>query len=240
MSPARAALEAVRNGGKPKPAMAASVTPVPVKAETASVPPWDEEPPPAPEWGPYDAAVAEAQKKTESIIAAAAQVTQKQVTHHDTAVIEEAAPPAETQPVAKTKPLAPTPIPSLNWDGDWPALAAGLPLRGVVQQLAQQSELLQCEDSGDGVQVHLRIPVDTLRTAGAVDKLATALGGHFGKTVRVTTEIGAVAQTANAAAIAEREARQREAEENMQRDPFVQAMIREFNAIIVPGSIKPV
>jgi DNA polymerase-3 subunit gamma/tau len=136
-------------------------------------------------------------------------------------------------------PLAPTPIPSLGWDGNWPVLAAALPLRGVVQQLAQQSELLQCEDNGDGALMHLRIPLETLRSAGAVDKLMAALTEHFGKTVRVTTEIGAVRQTANAAAVAEREARQRQAEENMQRDPFVQTMMREFGATIVPGSIKP-
>jgi DNA polymerase III subunit gamma/tau len=109
----------------------------------------------------------------------------------------------------------------------------------VVQQLAQQSELLECEDNGDGVLFHLRIPLDTLRSAGAIDKLAAALTEHFGKTARVSTEIGAVEQTANAQAVAEREARLRKAEEDMQRDPFVQAMMREFNATIVPGSIKP-
>ena len=131
-------------------------------------------------------------------------------------------------------------MPALNWDGDWPALAASLPLRGVVQQLAQQSELLQCEDNGGAVSVHLRIPPDTLRSAGAVDKLAAALTERFGKTVRVSTEIGSVEQTANAQAVADREARLRQAEENLQRDPFVQAMKREFGATIVPGSIKPI
>jgi DNA polymerase-3 subunit gamma/tau len=128
----------------------------------------------------------------------------------------------------------------LQWVGDWPALAAKLPLRGVVQQLAQQSELLQCEELGGATQFHLRIPLETLRSAGAVDKLATALTEHFGRTIRVTTEIGAVEQTANAQAVAEREARQKQAEENMRSDPFVQSLMREFGATIVPGSIKPV
>lgn len=240
MSPARAALEAARNGGKmqsapPAPSPKPIPAPVTSAVSSASVPPWDEEPPPAPEWGDFDSATAAAQKKTESPASA--------VVQNDTAVLERAASlepaPAPIQ-IIKTKPLPPTPMPSLNWDGNWPVLAAALPLRGVVQQLAQQSELLQSEDSGDGVQIHLRIPLDTLRSAGSVDKLAAALTEHFGKTVRVTTEIGAVEQTANAQAVAEREARQRQAEENMQRDPFVQAMMREFNAIIVPGSIKPV
>lgn len=185
-------------------------------------------------WPEFDSAEAAAQKKTEQQSASLSQ--------GDTAVIE-AAPPtvqAVEPPVVRVKPLAPKPIPSLNWDGNWPALAAALPLRGVVQQLAQQSELLQCEDNGDGVLIHLRIPLDTLRSAGSIEKLTATLSEHFGKPVRVTTEIGAVEQTANAAAVAERETRLRQAEENLQRDPFVQALMREFGATIVPGSIKPV
>jgi DNA polymerase III subunit gamma/tau len=86
----------------------------------------------------------------------------------------------------------------------------------------------------------LRIPLDTLRSAGSVDKLSAALSEHFGRPVRVNTELGAVAHTANAAAVAEREARQREAEESMRNDPFVQTLMREFGATLVPGSIKPI
>lgn len=149
--------------------------------------------------------------------------------------------PSSAAPVSFASRVQPvtTPVPSLDWDGNWPVLAAALPLRGVAQQLAQQSELLQCEDNGGGALMHLRIPLETLCSAGSVDKLAAALSEHFGKPVRVTTEIGAVEQTASAQAIAEREARLRQAEENLQSDPFVQTLMREFGATIVPGSIKP-
>jgi DNA polymerase-3 subunit gamma/tau len=41
----------------------------------------------------------------------------------------------------------------------------------------------------------------------------------------------------NAQAVAEK---MREAEAVIQADPFVQAMMRDFGAKIVPGSIKPV
>ena len=257
MSPARAALEAARNGGKapsvgavqarPAPSASASApaaAPVSMAAASLAPAPWEDAPAHMHEPIPFDSAPLAPQKKTETRLA--------ELVLADTAVLEEAPPamrmpapaPAPVPDIAIVKPdalppLAPTPIASLGWDGNWPALAAALPLRGVVQQLAQQSELLQCEDNGDGVLMHLRIPLETLRSAGAVDKLMTALTEHFGKTVRVTTEIGAVRQTANAAAVAEREARQRQAEESMQRDPFVQTMMREFGATIVPGSIKP-
>ncbi|WP_220810239.1 DNA polymerase III subunit gamma/tau [Noviherbaspirillum aridicola] len=220
MSPARAALEAARSGKAASAPARPAMPPAP--------PPWDDEVPPPRERAMPEPAEPAAQKKTE--FRAAAPVVDDEV-----AVSER--PPAPAPAVA-APPSAPVPVPSLGWNGDWPALAASLPLRGVVQQLAQQSELLQCEDGGS-VLFKLRIPVDTLRTAGAVDKLAAALTEHFGKPARVETEIGAVRQTANAAAVAEREARQREAEQHMQGDPFVQALMREFGATIVPGSIKP-
>ncbi|KIF80948.1 DNA polymerase III subunit gamma/tau [Noviherbaspirillum autotrophicum] len=226
MSPARAALEAARNGGKMPPA--ASIAP---KAPSAP-PPWEEEKPQAREQAMPEATGAAAQKKTD---APAGSVALNEV---DTAVVVEK--PAEAAPLAaRVRAPDPTPVPALNWDGNWPVLAASLPLRGVVQQLAQQSELLRCDVQGEGAQFLLRIPLETLRSAGSVEKLTAALTEHFGKPIRVETEIGAVEHTANAQAVAEREARQRQAEENLQRDPFVQALMREFGATIVPGSIRP-
>lgn len=231
MSPARAALEAARNGGKPQAAAA-----VPARPAPASIPPWEDERPQANQHPSDDSAGAAAQKKTEPQSYGAGQA--------DDAVAVAEAPPAVRQEasavIERAKPAPAKPMPSLNWDGNWPALAASLPLRGVAQQLAQQSELLGCEDNGGGVQMHLRIPLETLCSAGSVDKLAAALSEHFGKPARVTTEIGAVEQTANAHATAEREARQRQAEESLQSDPFVQTLMREFGATIVPGSVKPI
>ena len=131
--------------------------------------------------------------------------------------------------------------PPFEWDGNWPALASSLPLRGVAQQLAQQSELLTMQrEGGNKVHCHLRIPLETLLSGGSAGKLEAALSDHFGQTVRVTTETGTVQHTANAQAVAERELRQREAERSIQNDPFVQTVMREFGATIVPGSIRPV
>jgi DNA polymerase III subunit gamma/tau len=230
MSPARAALDAVRNAGKPQPVVSA-----PQKIAPASIPPWEDDQFQSREQAALDSIEAAAQKKTES---------RPGLSRDDMALAVEEAPPAAPQAVSpvvdRARALAPTPISSLNWDGNWPALAALLPLRGVAQQLAQQSELLECEDNGNGVSIKLRIPLETLCSAGSVDKLAAALTEHFGKPVRVTTEIGAVEQTANAQAMAEREARQRQAEQTLHSDPFVQTLMREFGATIVPGSIKPI
>jgi DNA polymerase-3 subunit gamma/tau len=214
MSPAKAALEAARNAGKAPPPAAASTA---VNVEMA------------------------AQKKTEAPRIVAPQAAAPAATPPAPSITPEI--PAKNekpQPQEAIKTASPQPVPALNWDGNWPALASSLPVRGVAQQLALQSELIKCEASGEGAQISLRIPIDTLCAAGSVDKLAAALTEHFGKPVRIDTQIGAVAQTANAQVLADRAERQRQAEETVQNDPFVQAMMREFGATIVPGSIRPV
>jgi len=196
-------------------------------------PPWDEEP-----------AGVDAQKKTERYsadsvnAAASAAICTAADNAEDAIVLAPPVAPASTITPAMQAQTAQVAA-ELGWDGNWPHLAADLPLRGMVQQMAQQSELVRCELTGNTVCFHLRIPVETLRASGNVDKLASALGERFGKSVRVETEIGLVAHTANAKAEADRADRQREAEKTVQNDPFVQVMMREFGASIVPGSIRP-
>ena len=131
------------------------------------------------------------------------------------------------------------PVPALNWNGDWPALAPQLPLRGVIQQLALQAEFNRC-DTTSGIELHLRVPLETLATPSNIEKLATALSDHFSQPIRVAIEIGNVRHTANTKSEAERAQRQRDAELQIQSDPFVLGMMREFGATIVPGSIKPI
>ncbi len=126
-----------------------------------------------------------------------------------------------------------------NWDGSWPTLVRALSIRGVAQQLASQSELLACEAEGNVVIMRLRVPVETLLSAGSADKLSAALTEYLGKTIKLVTEIGSVAHTAHAQVVAEQATRQQEAEDAMNNDPFVQTLIKEFGGTIVPGSIKP-
>ncbi|BDT58367.1 hypothetical protein MasN3_18610 [Massilia varians] len=163
----------------------------------------------------------------------------------DTAVAAEA-PAAVTAPPPVRAQTAPphayvvTPVPAIGWDGNWPALAASLPLRGVAQQLALQTELIECVAHEQAATFRLRVPVDTLRASGNSEKLTAALQEHF-PSVRVSldTEIGPTWYTAAAEAKAAREERQRQAEALVAADPFVQAMERTFGAFVVPGSVKP-
>ena len=153
--------------------------------------------------------------------------------------------PAVVMPQRAAKQAAPsapyviTPVPGLDWDGNWPAVAAVLPLRGVAQQLAVQAELIECLHDGHSTTFRLRVPIDTWRSPANVEKLAAALSERFGRKVGVDTELGAVWYTASAEAQAHREACQRQAEETIATDPFVLDMKRAFDAFVVPGTITP-
>ena len=85
----------------------------------------------------------------------------------------------------------------------------------------------------------LRVERESLNQPAARERLKAALQGA-GHTVNLSVEVGVVTDSParrNAAAAAEK---QRAAEELILGDPFVQDMMRDFGAKIVPGSIKPV
>jgi DNA polymerase-3 subunit gamma/tau len=150
----------------------------------------------------------------------------------------------DAKPLRATRETQPTPPftlhPVANWDGDWPALTAQLPLRGVVQQLAWQTELQAASQDGACIDLHVRCELETLCSPQNLEKLVAALSEFFGLTARVKAEIGAVWHTAHQRAEAARAQRQREAEQAIRDDPFVKSMMREFGASVVPDSVKPV
>ena len=163
----------------------------------------------------------------------------------DSAVAQEA-PAAVVAPVAPRAPARPkpeyiiTPVPAIGWDGNWPALAASLPLRGVAQQLAFQTELESCTVNDLVTTFKLRVPIDTLRASGNTEKLQAALQEHFtGTKVQLEIDIGQVWYTASAEAIAFRAECQRVAEETVMNDAFVKDVMRDLGAFVVPGSIRP-
>jgi DNA polymerase-3 subunit gamma/tau len=164
----------------------------------------------------------------------------------DTAVASEAPaavapPPAARAPARAPHPYVVTPVPEIGWDGNWPALAATLQLRGVSQQLALQTELIDCVPAPSAVTFRLRVPVDTLRVSGNSEKLAAALQERFPAVrVNLETEIGPVWYTASAEIKAHREALQRQAEATVDADPWVQQMAGTLDAFVVPGSVRPI
>jgi DNA polymerase-3 subunit gamma/tau len=250
LSPARAALEAARSGAKlppPPPSLQQPVQASPARAEVRTeqrsaidlppAPPWDDEMPSERSSANDAFSSPSAQKKTEqqsppsiADVPSARGATTSPVN----------APTIEAARSEAARPFILHPIEALKWDGNWPLLAAALPVRGVAQQLAQQSELIKCAADGSHVEFDLLVAMETLLAAGSVEKLTVALTEYFGKPVRVNTKLGTVQHTAHVLALADRAVRQREAEKSMEDDPFVQKLKREFGATIVPGSIRPV
>jgi DNA polymerase-3 subunit gamma/tau len=144
---------------------------------------------------------------------------------------------AAPAPVVDARPLPPAvPLDPLGFNGDWPALAVDLPLKGISYQLAFNSELMAL----DGNTLKLNVPVPQYAEASQVAKLKAALAERLGRQIEVLVEVGAARRTAAAHDAAMRAQRQQEAEREIGADPFVQSLIREFGASIVPGSIRPI
>ena len=125
-------------------------------------------------------------------------------------------------------------------DGDFwyqtvQALVAAEAITALVRELALQSQLV----GRDTDHWLLRVERESLNQPTPRERLQAALR-QAGHAVTLGVEIGPVTDSParrNAHAAAQR---QREAEAIVMADPFVQQMMRDFGAKIVPGSIKPV
>ena len=124
-------------------------------------------------------------------------------------------------------------------EGDfWHALVqqmvAAERITALVRELALQSQLV----GRDTHEWLLRIERETLQNPTARERLEQALS-ESGHAVRLTLEVGRVMDSPAKRAAALAAQRQREAEAVILNDPFVQKMMRQFDAKIVPGSLKP-
>jgi DNA polymerase-3 subunit gamma/tau len=139
---------------------------------------------------------------------------------------------SEPTPRTTTNVLVPTEEGDF-WTETVRALVSAEAITALVRELALQSQLI----GRDTDQWHLRIESESLNQGTARDRLQTALNAA-GHAVKLVVEIGKVTDSPaqrNAAALAEK---QKAAEDLIQSDPLVQAMVQDFGAKIVPGSIK--
>jgi DNA polymerase-3 subunit gamma/tau len=123
------------------------------------------------------------------------------------------------------------------------ALLSAELVAGLVRELALQSEL-QSQDEGVWT---LRVERQSLNHAGACDKLLQAIQTLHAlpdadaalALTRLMVDVGPVADTPARRNTAAQTERQRQAEEVIENDPFVQDMVRQWGARLVPGSIRP-
>jgi DNA polymerase III subunit gamma/tau len=134
---------------------------------------------------------------------------------------------------AAAAPLVPTAEGDF-WHGLVGELVAREAVVALVRELALQSQLI-ARDVDHWI---LRVERESLNQPASRERLQAALKAA-GHAVSLGVEVGTVTDSParrNAAAAAEK---LRVAEEAIRSDPFVQDMIRDFGAKIVPGSIKP-
>jgi len=136
------------------------------------------------------------------------------------------------QPRPAATPLQPTPEGDF-WNGVVQQLIESGAINALVRELALQSQLL----SHDGARWLLRIERETLAQGNSRERLRAALRAA-GHEVELAIEHGPVSDSPARRAAAEAERRQREAEQQILNDPFVQAMMRDFGGTIVPGTLK--
>lgn len=107
----------------------------------------------------------------------------------------------------------------------------------LVRELALQSELRSQEDGA----WTLRVERQSLVQAAACEKLQLAVQTlvNAEPAIRLVVEVGPVTDTPARRNTAAQQERQRQAEEIIHNDPFVQDMMRNWGAKVVPGSIKP-
>lgn len=118
-------------------------------------------------------------------------------------------------------------------------IAKGL-IGALVRELAMQAQCIGFAEDGGTAVWTLRVERETLRAQTQRDKLQAALTQHLGQPVRLETEGGVAEDSPALRAAAERERRQREAEQIIHNDPLVKALMAQYKtARIVPGSIKP-
>lgn len=143
---------------------------------------------------------------------------------------------AETRDAAFS-PAAPVLIPTEEgdfWHATVQQLVAAEAINAFVRELALQSQLV----ARDTDQWLLRVERETLNQPGTRDRLTQALN-NAGFAIKLVVEIGRVTDCPARRNTAASEEKQRAAEKIIHDDPFVQAMMRDFGARIVPGSIKP-
>ena len=145
-----------------------------------------------------------------------------------------------TTPLAN-KPVAPaTPVGDAANRPDWHSLMRQLPVKGLVQQLAFQTELQDWKDSAAGVKVTIVTPMPQLASEASVTRLAEALTTHFGKPIKIVIEKGEVEGKTVAKVDAQiHQEKRMNAEQMIAADPFIQQLEKEFGAKVVGGSVKP-
>ncbi len=124
-----------------------------------------------------------------------------------------------------------------KFNGNWRGLLDELKL-GLVRTLAQHCELVSYDENTISLSVpesqkHLLLP-------NYQEKLGAAICQYFGKKIKLQFSIGGTGNTPAKQISQEKAYAQASAESAIEEDSFVQALINDLGASIIPNSIKPI
>ncbi|MEZ1316909.1 DNA polymerase III subunit gamma/tau [Pseudomonas fluorescens] len=143
---------------------------------------------------------------------------------------------AEPAPEPEPEPAA---MPATGLALQWLELFPKLPISGMTGSIAANCTLIAIE--GDTWLLHLDPAHSALFNATQQRRLNDALNQFHGRTLTLNMELIKPEQETPAQAASRRRAdRQREAEESIHGDPFIQQMMTQFGAVIRNDTIEPV
>ena len=129
-------------------------------------------------------------------------------------------------------------VESIAFDGHWRNLIESHLKLGIARALAQNCEMLSYDD--DNIYLRVAEKQKHLVSATYQEKLSHAINQHFGRTIKLHFQVDREANTPAMEQAEEKAVIQTSAEEAIMRDPFVQALLNDFDAKIIPNSIKPI
>jgi DNA polymerase-3 subunit gamma/tau len=139
---------------------------------------------------------------------------------------------------APSSPVFSEPVSSeFFFDGNWRNLVEKNLKLGLARALAQNCEMIAYDENS----FTLRVAENQkhLVSASYQDKLSSAINDYFGRKIRLTFEIDTVANTPAKQNASEKAVVQSGAEAAIMQDSFVQALMSDLGATIIPNSIKP-
>jgi DNA polymerase-3 subunit gamma/tau len=121
---------------------------------------------------------------------------------------------------------------------EWSALIDRASLRGPAGQLARHAALLAID--GDVVRLALKPVHEHFSSPALIAQMEERLSATLGRAIKVRFDKAGAVDTPIEAAARANSARQSAAERALGEDPVVQTLMRDFDARIVPASVKPI
>jgi DNA polymerase-3 subunit gamma/tau len=124
-----------------------------------------------------------------------------------------------------------------SFKGNWRGLVDELKL-GLARELAKHCELISYDE--DSISLSVPESQKHLLSTHYQEKLSSAIAQYFDKKIKLQFNIGGSGNTPAKQIMQEKAQAQASAEASIEQDTFVQSLIQDLGATIIPNSIKPI